>query len=232
MDFSKIDMESNVQEGRESDNNIATKSSSYWEKEYNKAKYYYNDYKTNSLLQDMYNMQAEYLVKMSIAAWNLGKKRTAVHHLYNTIDVLENHYGYTSAGAAKMLLKKMEDGTCPKDIPVDIVIGTKTDPITDASICITYGVVTFVMMKANKAQLNQEMEFMRRMHTLGGNTDYVLPITEIRTPMDASQIRCIARLHYLDITHDIFNPNHRPKGDRKKQMMWDMTKIIYDIFND
>ena len=55
IDFEKIGIESN----------IATQSSSYWQEQYDKAKYYYNDYRTNSLLQTMYNMQAEYLVKMS-----------------------------------------------------------------------------------------------------------------------------------------------------------------------
>ncbi len=211
---------------------VQAASTSYWEKEYNEAKYYYNDYKTNSLLRNMYNMQAEYLVKMSIAAWNLGKKRTAVHHLYNTIDVLENHYGYESARAAKVLLEKMNNGTCPKEIPVDIVIGTKTDPITDVSVCITYGVVTTVMMKANKAQLNLEMDFLSRMNTLGRITDSQLESMKLQARMTASQIRCSARLHYLDETKDNFDPSRRPKEEGKKQQMWDRTKTIYNIFND
>ncbi len=211
---------------------VQAASASYWKNEYKKAKYYYDDYKSNLHLQTMYNMQAEYLVKMSVAAWNLGNKRTAVSHLNDAIVVLENHYGYASAGAAKMLLEKMKDGTCPKEIPVDIVIGTKTDPITDMQVCITYGVVTTVMMKANKAQLNREMEFLSRMHTLGRITDSQLHTMKTQAQMDASQIRCSARLHYLDKTHDTFDPKCRPRENGTKQQMWDRTKTIYNIFND
>ena len=211
---------------------VQAASASYWKNEYKKAKYYYEDYKSNLHLQTMYNMQAEYLVKMSIAAWNLGEKDTAMAHLENAINVLENHYGYESAGAAEMLLEKMEDGTCPKEIPVDFVIGMKRDPITDVSVCVNYGVVTTVMMKANKAQLNLEMNFLSRMHMLGRITDSQLESMRLQARMTASQIRCSARLHYLDETKDNFNPSRRPKEEGKKQQMWDRTKTIYNIFND
>jgi hypothetical protein len=211
---------------------VQAASASYWKNEYKKAKYYYDDYKSNLHLQTMYNMQAEYLVKMSIAAWNLGEKDTAIAHLGDAIDVLENHYGYESAGAAEMLLEKMEDGTCPKEIPVDIVIGMKRDPITDVSVCVNYGIVTTVMMKANKAQLNLEMDFLSRMNTLGRITDSQLESMRLQARMTASQIRCSARLHYLDETKDVFDPNHRPKEEGKKQKMWDRTKTIYNIYND
>lgn len=211
---------------------VQADSASQWQKYYNESKYYYNDYRTNSLLQDMYNCQAEYLVKMSISAWNLGKKETAIQHLEEAINILEKHYGHESASAAKTLRNKMKKNTCPKEIPWDRVIGMTTHPITHVSVCVNYGVVSTVMMKANKAQLNSEMEFISRMKTLGRIADSQLQTMKVQARMDASQIRCIARLHYLDKTHDTFDPEERPKYNTEKQQMWDSTKVIYDIFND
>jgi hypothetical protein len=213
-------------------NYVHAESASYWQKKYNESNYYYNDYKTNPLLRNMYNCQAECLVEMSISAWNLRNKRTAIKHLEQAIEILENHYGYQSAIAARTLQDKMENNTCPKEIPWDRVIGTKTDPITDGVVCINYGVVSTVMMVANKAQLNREMEFLSRMNTLGRIADSQLHSMRIQAQMDSSQIRCIARLHYLDKTHDTFDPKERPKYNGEKQQMWDRTKAIYDIFND
>ena len=211
---------------------VHAESASYWQNKYNESKYYYNDYKNNSLLQNMYNMQAKYLVEMSISAWNFRNKRTAIRHLEEAIEMLENHYGYASADAAKTLRDKMEDNTCPREIPWDQVIGTTTDPITKATVCINFGVVSTVMMKANKAQMNREKEFLSRMNTLGRIADSQLHSMRIQAQMDASQIRCSARLHYLDVTHDTFDPNHRPREKGAKQQMWDNTKAIYDIFKD
>ena len=211
---------------------VHAESASYWQKYYNESTYHYNDYRTNPLLRNMYNYQAEYLVKMSISAWNLGNKGTAIKHLEKAIEILENHYGYQSADAAKTLRDKMQDNTCPREIPWDRVIGMTTDPITHVSVCVNYGVVSTVMMKANQAQMNREMEFISRMNTLGRIADSQVRTMKTQARMEASQIRSIARLHYLEETHDTFDPKNRPRNNVEKQQMWDNTKAIYDIFND
>ena len=214
-----------------SSDGIQRQAPEVWQKYYEESEYYYNDYRNSPLLGGMFNKQAEFLVRMSIAAWNLDNKGTAQRHLKDAIEVLEENYGSYSADAARMLKNKMENGTCPREIPYDIVIGSTWDPIAKIPCCINYGVVTTVMLRADRAQLSSELEFLGRMTTLETIAEGQINTLRPQAQLEASQIRCSARLHYLDKTHEQFDPMRRP-SDAGKQGIWDRTKAIYNIYND